>query len=433
MIIWHKLAAFLVIGYLSMGRSFAYLGIPPLRIFIGEIALAAFLLLKPRIAVGTWTSSLLRLSPFSLLGLSLLAFISYGVWQVARGVLGGSSLFFTLKYFVFNYYPIYLFFGTWVGYQAWVFVPQMMRLLAWVNGVYGLLFVVGLKNVAMVIPGSNIAIFGQPGGGAIAILGLLCFERNLAAVWPLLALNTVVTLAMQVRAEWLGLGVGALAWGLLTGRLGRVAAIGMAGIAVLGLIELADLKIAGRGSPISPMSILGRVIAPIDKELAKEFTPHADDDAGTVEWRQKWWDEIWASAQSTSELGMLGHGYGFDLFSLAPAGVRVGQAVEIRTPHNVFFYALGYTGWIGVALFVVLQVAILRLLWRSYRRGGEPIGLIWWAAGLSMAFFSNYFETPFGAIPFYLLVGMGIAPGLRPEGALDARSARAQLLQAAGR
>ena len=68
MVIWHRFAGFLLVGYLGIGKSFAYLGIPPL--FIGEIALAAFLLLKPRVALGTWATSLLRRSPLNALGLS---------------------------------------------------------------------------------------------------------------------------------------------------------------------------------------------------------------------------------------------------------------------------------------------------------------------------------------------------------------------------
>ena len=57
-----------------MKRSFAYLGVPPL--FIGEIVLGAFLLLKPRVALGTWAASLLRPSPLNGLGLALLVFVA---------------------------------------------------------------------------------------------------------------------------------------------------------------------------------------------------------------------------------------------------------------------------------------------------------------------------------------------------------------------
>jgi len=45
--------------------------------------------------------------------------------------------------------------------------------------------------------------------------------------------------------------------------------------------------------------------------------------------------------------GLGGHGYGFPLGDLVPYL----EGEFIRTPHNEFFYALGYTGWIGVLLF----------------------------------------------------------------------------------
>ncbi|HZD51409.1 MAG TPA: hypothetical protein VE175_00040, partial [Woeseiaceae bacterium] len=67
MFIWSRIAGFLLAGYLILGRSFAYLGVPPL--FIGEIVLGAFLLLKPRVALGTWAAALLRASPLNMLGL----------------------------------------------------------------------------------------------------------------------------------------------------------------------------------------------------------------------------------------------------------------------------------------------------------------------------------------------------------------------------
>jgi hypothetical protein len=425
---WRNLTAVLLIGYLSMSRSFAYLGIPPLRIFIGEIVLAAFVLLKPRVALGAWATSLLRNSPLSALGLTLLVFFLYGVWQVGRSILGGASVLTTLKYFVFNYYPMYLFLGMWIALHYPYFLRRFIRILALFNGLYGFFYILVLQDSNLAIPGAPIPLFGQPAGSAVAIVGLLCFERNLRAVWPLLVLNIVVTLAIQVRAEWLSLAVGVLAWGFLTRRIGRVALIGMAGLVLLGLIELVGVELTGRSGGVSLAEAVGRVLAPIDTELAEQFSPNAKHHAGTVEWRQKWWRQIWLSAHSTPMIEIFGHGYGFDLFSLAPGEVRVGQAPDIRTPHNVFYYALGYTGWLGVLLFGFLQLCIVSLVWRTYRSRGEVIGIVLWLMGMSTAFFGNFFETPFGAIPFYLLVGMGIAPGLLRTGELGAHSARPQLL-----
>ena len=387
----------MVLGYLCWKRSFAYLGVPPL--FIGEIVLAGFLLLKPRVVLGTWTASLLRPGPLNELGLALLVFLAYGVWQAGRGVLGGSSLLYTMKFFVFNYYTLYLFLGLWVALHVPDFLPRLFRVIAWVNGIYGLLFIVALRYVPISMPGydaaTNVPLFSPPSGQVVVILALLCFERNLRAVWFVLLLNTVVTLVWQVRAEWLGLALGAFVWGLLTGRLGRVIGMGMAGLAVLGMVELAGIKLHGRNqATVSLSENLARIVAPIDLELAKQLSPNAAFHAGTAEWRELWWKQIWLSIHSKPVLTAFGHGYAFNLFGLAPTTVTAGQEHEdVRTPHSVFYYALGYTGWVGVALFSFLQLAILRLLWRSYRLTGQPAGVVLWVMGMAMAFFQEAFEV----------------------------------------
>jgi O-Antigen ligase len=422
MVVWPHIASFLLVGYLCMSRSFAYLGVPPL--FIGEIVLGAFVLVKPRVALGTWWASLLRPSPLNELGLALLLFLAYGVWQVARGVLGGSPILHTLKFFIFNYYSIYIFLGLWIGLRAPEHLPRLIRILAWVNGVYGVVYILALRHAAVYVPGTEIPLFGVPAGGAVAIAGLLCFERDLRAVWLILVLNIVVVLAWQVRAEWFGLGVGILVWGFLTGRAGRVVAIGLAGLAVLGMIELADVRLAGRQSGVSLSETLARAIAPIDLELARKLSPNAESHASTADWRELWWEQIWASVHSKPILQAFGHGYGFDLFSLAPLEIREYETNQIRTPHSIFYYALGYTGWVGVALFGFWQLAILRLLWWSYRVDGQPAGVVFWVMGISMAFFEGNFDTPYRGIPFYLLVGMAAAPALRFRQLLDAHHAR---------
>ena len=426
MVIWTGLAGFLLVGYLCMTRSFAYLGIPPL--YVGEIGLAAFLLLKPRVVLGTWTTSLLRASPLHALCLALLVFMTYGVWQLGRGLRDGSSMLETLKYFTYNYYAMYLFFGLWIGIQRPDFLPKLIRVMAWIHGIYGLIWIAVLRDLTRgppFIPGSELSVFGLPAGGAVAILGLLCFERNLRAVWLVLALNMAVTLGMQARATWLGLAVGTLVWGFLTRRLGRVAALGMAGVAVLGLIEFSGIRL-GPGRETSFGEVAARAIAPIDLELAKEWSPNAKHAAGTVDWRETWWDSIWTSVHSQPMLEMFGHGYGFSLISVAPKAAQKDNEDD-RTPHNVFYYALGYTGWVGVALFAILQFAIFRLLWRSFRASREPTGVVFWFAFMAMACFEGSFETPYRAIPFYLLVGMSMAPGLQSKGEWDVRAARAQL------
>jgi hypothetical protein len=336
-------------------------------------------------------------------------------------------------FFIFNYYTIYLFMGIWTGVQDPEFLPKLIRVLAWVHGLYSAAWLMVLKDVGVLIPGSEVPLFGLPAGGAVVILGLLCFERNLRAVWPVLALNIMATMAMQARSTWLGLGLGIIVWGLLTHRFGRVVSMGLTGLAVLGMIEVAGIQLGTKGGSSLSREVVSIIIAPIDIELAKELSPRAVQKADTANWRYKWWEQIWLSVHSDPMLEAFGHGYGFDLFRLAPLEMRKFVTLDIRTPHNVFFYALGYTGWVGVILFAILQFAIFRLLWRSFRLTGQPAGVVFWVMGMAMASFEAGFDTPYMAIPFYLLVGMAMAPGLQAKGEFDARVAHAQLLPVAGR
>jgi hypothetical protein len=168
------------------------------------------------------------------------------------------------------------------------------------------------------------------------------------------------------------------------------------------------------------------VIAPINLELAKELSPQAKYHADTAEWRELWWGEIWRSVHSNPTLEAFGYGYGFPLVSLAPVGGEHGYGEAIRTPHSVFYYVLGYTGWVGVVVFSVLQFAIVRLLWRSYRLTGQAAGLVFWVLGMVRFFFEEGLETPMKAIPFYLLLGMTMAPAFQPTQAFKLITGRAR-------
>jgi hypothetical protein len=413
MVIWPLIATFLFVGYLSMARTFAYLGVPP--VFIGEIALGAFLLLKSRVVLGTWLASLMRASPLGALGLALLVFVAYGVWQDVRGILAGRDLILTLKYLAFNYYPLYLFMGMWIGLHSPDFLRRLIRITAWVNGIYGILFLAVLRHVEGYLPGTNVPLFSAPTGQTLVIIGLLCFERDLRPVWPVLVINILITLVWQVRAEWAGLAVGVLAWGVLTGRLRRVVAIGLAGVIVLGTVELAGIRLPGRsGDEVSFSENMARIVAPISLDLAKQLSPNAKYHAGTAEWREVWWEQIWISVHATPMLAAFGHGYGFDLYGLMPREFAGGpENFGTRTPHNLFYYALAYEGWVGVAIVAALQLAIGSLLWRSYRVTGQAAGLIFWLAAMVRLSFEEGLETPFKAIPYYLLWGMAMAPALR--------------------
>jgi hypothetical protein len=412
---WPNIVAFLVVGYFCLSRSFAYLGIPPLNVFVGEIVLAYFLLFGPKTTTGRWTRAAISAPSLRRLRQRFLMLFAFGVFQVVLGAGRGYPLFTAVRDLAFDYYPLYLLLGLCVGLCSPSFLPKVVRLLAWCNGIYGLLFILFLNRVTWTIPGvSNevvdVRVFGQPLGSAIALIGLLAFESDLRSVWHLLGLNLFVLLGMQIRGEWLAFAVGLLVWGWMTRRLKRLAMAGAYLMLLFALMYAVDLKLPGPetrlAGTISARDLIGRALAPINPDAASEYTADYQDAENTTLWRTVWWAQIWISVHETPARALLGFGYGFPLGDLVPFL----EGEFIRTPHNVFLYALGYTGWLGLALFIAFQAELARLLWRTWKKTNQPFGILFWITSLVFACFTAFFETPYGAIPFYLTVGCAIAP-----------------------
>jgi hypothetical protein len=414
---WAEIAAFLVVGYFSMSRSFAYLGVPQLSLFVGEIVLGYFLVCGPGTSRGRWPWIAMKAPALKSVVRVFSLLFAYGIFQVFRGISTGYPPMTAVRDLAFNYYPLYLFLGVFVGLRSPGFLPKLVRLLAWFNGIYGVAYILFFSTVPWTIPGVSanvvaVPLFGEPFGSAIVLLGLLAFEPDLWSVWHLFLLNVFVLLGMQIRGEWLAFGVGLLLWGWLAKRLRQ---FGLAGAFLLFFFILMfalDVRIQGpevRGAGvISARDIVGRVIAPVAPDLAAEYTDNYQTASDTTLWRTIWWAEIFISVHATPVRAILGYGYGFPLGDLVP--YLEGQF--IRTPHNFFLYALGYGGWLGVALFFAFQIALAKLLWRGWQRTGQPFGFLFWAACLVLASFTAFFETPYGAIPFYLIVGCAIAPAV---------------------
>jgi hypothetical protein len=212
---WGRFAVFLIVGYLCMTRSFAYLGLPWISLYVGEMALAAFLIFGPKSKEGPWLRvawHIPRLRRFEWIVLFLLC---YGAFEALRGILAGYPAFTAARDTAFNYYPLFLLLGIWIGLRDRDFLRRVTRALAWLNGCYGLAYVVFLSELPWNLPGtsnapSDVPLFGQPFGSAVALLGLITFERQLRRVWFLVALNLIVMFWVQIRAEWVVFGVGVL-------------------------------------------------------------------------------------------------------------------------------------------------------------------------------------------------------------------------------
>src|ERR1700737_482126 len=205
---WSRIVMLLLLGYFCLGRSFAYWGIPPWYMFLGEIVLFCFIFWGPPSTQGRWPWPALKSSHLVRYRLFFFIFVGFGLLQVAHGLLSGPPPLSTVRDMAFNYYPLYFLLGLWVGLGDQQFLKRLVRFAAWANGLYGLMYILILNRSDWVLPGVSrdvlpVPIFGMPEFSAVILLGLLSFEKDLRQVWVLLLLNGAVLIGMFIRAGWL--------------------------------------------------------------------------------------------------------------------------------------------------------------------------------------------------------------------------------------
>ncbi|MGB8322335.1 MAG: O-antigen ligase family protein, partial [Candidatus Acidiferrum sp.] len=401
--------SFLLLGYLCMGRTFAYLGIPSLHLYIGEIVLGLFFVFGPQTVNGRWIWLPIKTTAFRGYKKLLTIFLIFGIFQVVHGIYAGHSPLLAIRDLAMNYYPLYFPVGLWVGLRDFNYLRRFIRVAAWTNGIYGILYIVILSQIPWSFTGFSqgtdpIQAFGQPSFSAAILLGLICFERNIREVAVVLCLNVFVLLGMLIRAEWLAFGVGLVLWACFSRNLRKLAVAGVLIVGVLAVMYWTNFSYVGpvtRGGTISTTDIVGRILAPVNPDLAKDYTADVQQFEGNAVWRTLFWAELWNTVNDSTTHRLIGLGYGYPLNNLQPFGVDTGT----RTPHSVFFWSLSYTGWIGVLIFASVQISLGRLLWLVYRHTGQPFGIVFLVAMIAFASFTPFFEVPQGAIPFYLILG----------------------------
>jgi hypothetical protein len=408
-----KVGMFVLIGYLVIGRAFSQIGVPSLNIYLGEVALAACFVLPATRA--TFLSALQGLfAPYRLHVLLwvMVVFLGFGAFQLVHAVFDGQNVLQSLKIFAFNYQVLFVIVGIAFGALYPDSLRTLTRVLPVVNVVYQVIFnvILGRADIHLPFSGAEGATWGMATITVIALM--LCFEprpiRNTRAL--LLGANVFFLLYQQVRGDWLAVIVAVALWALLTRRLRGLIAFGALGLLLLLVLSAARLDIGAaskRGGDVTLGGMVARAVAPFDSELAHRLSPEsAQTFAGTAEWREIWWNNIWKGVNGDQSHQLLGYGYGFKLSDLFPGMTQE----NVRTPHSVFFFSLGYAGWLGVAVFATLEAAFLAFLWAVYRIDRNPFGLMLLTMALCTGLFGNFFETPYNAIPYYSLIGLALAP-----------------------
>lgn len=417
---YFALLLFGLVGYATMGRGFAYWGVPPL--YVGELLLLTgvlVLLLRGDLrALLTMPLTWMVLVFMAVGAAATLPYLGqYGVdalrdaasWGYATFALVVSGLL-VRRDFV-------------VGALHW-YVRLVPVLTLGPALVLGVILLAGPR--LPLVPLSDVPILNHKGGDvAVHVAGLLAFillglHRRFGLVrsdatgarewwwWTLWIAAWLTTLT--VRAGFITLAlVGALVLVLRpTARWWRLAVL----VAFLGLVASAfevELTLGRDGRPISTESILVMVGSVVGSVEDGDFD-------GTRRWRLLWWRDI-VDYTVFGPYFWTGKGYGINLAD--EDGYQVWEDGSLRSPHNAHVTFLGRSGVPGLVAWLVLNVALAASLYRAFRRraseGEEAWArlnlwlLAYWLAFISNATFDVYLEGPPGGIWFWCLVGFSIA------------------------
>lgn len=417
---YFALLLFGLVGYATMGRGFAYWGVPPL--YVGELLLLTgvlVLLLRGDLrALLTMPLTWMVLVFMAVGAAATLPYLGqYGVdalrdaasWGYATFALVVSGLLVRRDFVV----------GALHWYVRLVPVLTLGPALA-----LGVILLAGPR--LPLVPLSDVPILNHKGGDvAVHVAGLLAFillglHRRFGLVrsdatgarewwwWTLWIAAWLTTLT--VRAGFITLAlVGALVLVLRpTARWWRLAVL----VAFLGLVASAfevELTLGRDGRPISTESILVMVGSVVGSVEDGDFD-------GTRRWRLLWWRDI-VDYTVFGPYFWTGKGYGINLAD--EDGYQVWEDGSLRSPHNAHVTFLGRSGVPGLVAWLVLNVALAASLYRAFRRraseGEEAWArlnlwlLAYWLAFISNATFDVYLEGPPGGIWFWCLVGFSIA------------------------
>lgn len=406
----------LLAGAMVLGYGFANLGvrIGPVPLAITEILflpLAAVAIIKKQTRIDG--RALLPLTLFGLLVAIRLVF-DFPVWKIFA--IRDTTL--ALEAFILL-----------IGYRAIAKdgVRVWLRPLGWVFLVvvlYGLVYPwrMQLRELSPVVGLQRpVPLLGSYQGVNYAAVtaGLFCLV--FAKGWlRVLVLGLVVGMIgiFQARSLYVLFPAAVMLVGWATHQsMKRALEVGMAIlVGVLVLVVASSFAIQGRLGPVS-----GNFLESHLKTLAGEEGPSAGTISHRVQWIKQTLDEV---TKSPGHL-FVGVGLGPDL-----AFGHVGDEGQVvRRPHNDYLEVLARTGILGLVLFLWLLVACIRPIVRKARSGtGINEKFCAWilastAVYLGVAAVQPLLSFPYGTVPLFLLLGMGLAIARPPRQQLAAAAA----------
>jgi parallel beta-helix repeat protein len=400
-------------GYVLFGKSFAYLGVPPL--FVGEMLLG--LGIVALFASGCATALLTTLP-------AMMAALLVG-WVLLRTLQG-----------IGTYKVDALRDGAVALYAGFAFIVAALlvedpRRIARIVGYFRIhariLIPIAIAFYLIArfagtsipkLPGQDVEVISVRSGelaahlcGALVLVLVgLC---RVGRIWLVVCVGGALLIASQSRGGMLALLLPLVLAVVLTGQLRRFIAIGGLVVLVMCAAYAADIEIdLPRGErPISARAV-------IDNVASIALPSEANNLDGTKQWRLSWWEAI---RNYTLHGPYFWTGKGFGVNLAEADGFVVGLergGPTLRSPHSVHMTYLARGGVPGLVLwlltFMTWMAALLRAARAAWVRGDQDwsryfIFLICYLAAIIIdASFDVALEGPMLGIPFWILFGIGL-------------------------
>ncbi|HLF70735.1 MAG TPA: hypothetical protein VI759_01080 [Dehalococcoidia bacterium] len=293
---------------------------------------------------------------------------------------------------------------------------RLWLLLALAALAYGLLYPIREAIVAaspVVGLQQAVPLLGQyQGVGAIISAGFFLFLLRFKAPWSFLlgAACLLIVALFQARGLYLVLPLTAVVITFAAGRLKTSLPQRLAGTIFAGVLLMLVVM------PLAPSGRMGPVTASFTTQQLGTLIGRKGPGDGSYEDRIGWIRLSWERQTASVTNLIAGVGLGPDLANGAAAGPEL-----TRKPHNDYIEIINRYGLAGAILWAGLFASLLLPIWRAAtsrtHSERERAFLVWVIAGSFVYMFiaatQPLLAFPYGTIPLFMLLGMGLAQARR--------------------
>lgn len=409
-----RVVPFVLLGYILFDKSFAWIHVPGIPIFAGEVllVLGGLLLIRRQrhLRALLTRSSLMRVAGFLFLWGIIRLMFDLPVWgvQAMRDASQTNYILIGIAVAVLTFQD-----------------PRILERLGKIRGWIPALIVIWVPIAvvlnrlvgprAPLIPGSETTIVSfKPGDYAMFAAAAISYvwvtrdqyTKNYRNFVTLVGVVGILVAGSQNRGGLIGAIVALAIAGLFLDRTSRFRFVSGMTLAVIGLVVV--LAITDFAIPLGKRSFS---FSQLINNAASVVGDHSDDGQlqGTVSWRLDYWGLI-VSDTVSGDNWLSGVGFGPNLADEYGFQTSVrGSTQPLRNAHNSHVTILARLGLVGLFLWAIFWAQTGMLLSRSNRRRTEP--LVGWLLAVMVgiaiiAIFDPVLEGPQIAVPFWCAAGV---------------------------